>query len=331
MKDQFVNFPKPQSMGNREDVRWCALTNTAGDGVQFVSLDSMSTSALPYSALEMTLAPHPYQLPKSSGTHLHLDCAVTGLGGNSCGQGGPYESDRVKAGAHSFGFIIRPVKAGADLTQQAAVKASGMQPLSISRDRAGNVTISGEPGATILYTYGNKKAQTYKGSFNARLGGKVTAWYKSNTGNQVSSQFSKIETIPTEVIYASSQEIGESAANLTDGNPSTIWHTMYSVTVAQYPHWVDFDAGESKLIKGFTYLPRQDGSANGIIKGWKIQVSNDAKTWSDTVAQGEFKGNKEQKVLFNKPVKARYVRFTALSSQNGADYASGAEFSLLAE
>lgn len=70
----------------------------------------------------MTLAPHPYQLPKSSGTHLHLDCAVTGLGGNSCGQGGPYESDRVKAGAHSFGFIIRPVKAGADLTQQAAVK-----------------------------------------------------------------------------------------------------------------------------------------------------------------------------------------------------------------
>lgn len=331
VKDQFVNFPKPQSMGNREDVRWCALTNTAGDGVQFVSLDSMSTSALPYSALEMTLAPHPYQLPKSSGTHLHLDCAVTGLGGNSCGQGGPYESDRVKAGAHSFGFIIRPVKAGADLTQQAAVKASGMQPLNISRDRAGNVTISGEPGATILYTYGNKKAQTYKGSFNARLGGKVTAWYKSNTGNQVSSQFSKIETIPTEVIYASSQEIGESAANLTDGNPSTIWHTMYSVTVAQYPHWVDFDAGESKLIKGFTYLPRQDGSANGIIKGWKIQVSNDAKTWSDTVAQGEFKGNKEQKVLLDKPVKARYVRFTALSSQNGADYASGAEFSLMAE
>ena len=147
----------------------------------------------------------------------------------------------------------------------------------------------------------------------------------------MSSQFSKIETIPTEVIYASSQEIGESAANLTDGNPSTIWHTMYSVTVAQYPHWVDFDAGESKLIKGFTYLPRQDGSANGIIKGWKIQVSNDAKTWSDTVAQGEFKGNKEQKVLFDKPVKARYVRFTALSSQNGADYASGAEFSLMAE
>ena len=42
-----------------------------------------------------------------------------------------------------------------------------------------------------------------------------------------------------------------------DGDPSTIWHTMYSVTIAKYPHWVDLDAGEVKEIKGFTYLPRQ--------------------------------------------------------------------------
>jgi beta-galactosidase len=36
-------------------------------------------------------------------------------------------------------------------------------------------------------------------------------------------------------------------------------------------------------------------------------------------------------VLFQKPIKARYLRFTALSSQNGADFASGAEFSILVE
>mgnify|MGYP000358614656 FL=1 len=36
VKDQFVDFPKPQSMGNREEVRWCALTDKEGNGVEFV-------------------------------------------------------------------------------------------------------------------------------------------------------------------------------------------------------------------------------------------------------------------------------------------------------
>ena len=86
---EFVNFPKPQDMGNHEDVRWCALTNQAGNGAVFVATDRLSASALQYSALDLILASHPYQLPKAGDTYLHLDCAVTGLGGNSCGQGGP--------------------------------------------------------------------------------------------------------------------------------------------------------------------------------------------------------------------------------------------------
>ena len=35
--------------------------------------------------------------------------------------------------------------------------------------------------------------------------------------------------------------------------------------------------------------------------------------------------------MLDKPQRARYLRFTALSSQNGADFASGAEFDVLAE
>ena len=106
---------------------------------------------------------------------------------------------------------------------------------------------------------------------------------------------------------------------------------MYSVTVAQYPHWVDLDAGEAKLIKGFTYLPRQEGS-NGDIKEYRIYVSNDGKEWGEPIHSGSFARSKDlQKVLFNQPVKARYFRFMALSAQNGQDYASGAELGILAE
>lgn len=329
---EFVNFPKPQDMGNHEDVRWCALTNQSGKGAIFIATDRLSASALPYSALDLILASHPYQLPKAGDTYLHLDCAVTGLGGNSCGQGGPLVHDRVFAGPHTMGFIIRPAQKER-LSALANVTPAGEIPLSITRDRAGMVEVSSaKEDAVILYSLnGSKKVNTYTAPIPMREGGTIKAWYKENAKVSAAMKFEKIEAIRTEVIYASSQESGEGdAAHLTDDDPNTIWHTMYSVTVAKYPHWVDLDAGEVKEIKGFTYLPRQNGN-NGNIKDYSIQVSMDGKEWGTPVKKGTFANDsKEQKVLFEKPVKARYIRFTALSSQNGQDFASGAELTILA-
>lgn len=39
------------------------------------------------------------------------------------------------------------------------------------------------------------------------------------------------------------------ASHLVDGDPNTYWHTVYSVTVAKYPHWIDFDCAEVKQSK----------------------------------------------------------------------------------
>ena len=144
--------------------------------------------------------------------------------------------------------------------------------------------------------------------------------------------YEAITSIPITVAFCSSREPGNEAEKMLDGDPSTIWHTMYSVTVAIYPHWIDFDANEEVVIKGFKYMPRQDGGNNGNIKGYKLQVSADGKNWSEPVAEGEFPySSDKQTVIFKKPVKARFVRFTALSSQNGQDFASGAEFELIKE
>ena len=166
----------------------------------------MSASALPWSALEMTLAPHFYQLPKSTGTHLHLDIAVTGLGGNSCGQGGPLEPDRAKANDHNFSFMIRPVQ-NATFTETANVRTAGEKPLSISRSRIGKVSItSDKEGAEFFYTINNsKKKIAYTEPFDLRDGGVVTAFYKDNKAIKATMNFEKIETIPMEVIYASSE------------------------------------------------------------------------------------------------------------------------------
>lgn len=278
--EQGIMLPKPQSQGNREEVRWCAVTNSQQQGVVFISDSTMSASALPWSQQELTLAAHPYQLPKSSGTHLHLDAKVTGLGGASCGQGGPLTPDQVRSTPTTFGFIIRP-----------AVKSE-------------------LPNLVKVSATGRKMVKDIMQQMKQN---------QQNTGLQIA--------------FASSQEPDEGDASyLVDGDPSTIWHTMYSITLAKYPHWVDFDAGKQKVIKGFTYLARQDGSLNGCIKDYEIYVSNDNKTWGEPVAKGSFeKTAKLQKVMFGKPVKARYVRLRALNEQSGQDYASGAEFTLVTE
>ncbi|MFU1859015.1 glycoside hydrolase family 2 TIM barrel-domain containing protein [Sphingobacterium sp. NGMCC 1.201703] len=331
VRDQFVAWPNPQNMSNNEDVRWTSLTNKEGQGVIFIAKEHLATSALEYSELELTFAPHPYQLPKSSGVHVHLDAAVTGLGGNSCGQGPPLEKDRVKAAPTSIGFIIRPVQQN-DYLAKAGVATAGDAPISFARSSTGEVAVlSGNKAETVLYTVNNGKANTYKNPFDLRQGGTITAWYQGNEKLKVTQQYSKIETVPMDVVFASSQETGEGdAKNLLDGDPTSIWHTMYSVTVAQYPHWVDFDAASVKTIKGFTFLPRADG-ANGDIKDYKIQISKDGKNWEE-VMSGTFERNKKLKtVRFEKPVKGRYIRFTALSSQRGDDFASGAEFAVIAE
>ena len=333
-----IILPKPQSMGNREEVRWVSLTDESGRGAAFVADGLMSVSALPWSQQEITGAAHIYQLPKSTGVHLHLDAKVTGLGGNSCGQGGPLTPDRAKAVDTNFGFIIRPLNIGramvGQINETTKVAAAGEKPITIARDRAGMLTLSTPvEGRTIMYTInGAKKAKEYTEPINMRDGGAIKVWYKDNPALVMSNEFAKIESVPLEVVYASSVETGSGNANhLVDGDLNSIWHTMYSITLAKYPHWVDFDAASVKNMKGFVYTPRQDGS-NGRVKDFEIFVSQDGKEWGEPIMKGTFKNSGEpQKVMFAKPVKGRFIRFRALNEQNGNDYASGAEFGLIAE
>ena len=328
--EQFANFPKPQQMGNHEETRWVSLTDKAGKGLLVVNEKPYAVSALNHSAMDMTMATHPHKLPKSNVNYLTVDAMVTGLGGNSCGQGGPLPHDRAFGAPTRMGFIIRPAaaKGGAE------VSTASEKPLLMQQQKNGDVTIeSGIEGATIMYKVNkDKKAKEYTGPINFRDGGTITAYYKEKPELKVSMTYAKIEKISTEVIFTSSEESGEgNAKHLVDGDINSIWHTMYSVTVAKYPHWVDFDAGDTKNIKGFIYLPRQDGP-NGNIKDYEILVSQDGKEWGEPIMKGSFENNqKEKKVMLKTPVKARYFRFRALSSQNGADFASGAEFSIIAE
>ena len=355
VKEQFVAFPKPQSMGNREGVRWLALTDASDRGLVFGALTGpMCSSVLPWSDLQLTYAPHPCELPESDGVYVHLDTKVTGLGGSSCGQGGPLAPDRVYADSHCFGFFIRPI-ATADpkkISDEHFPLMHGSElPIGITRDAKGDVTIvynefngeevcysitagnSGKSSKSVKSTKSAKSGTLYSGTpISMREGGTIYVWHAAHPDVRISRTFERIESVPVTIAACSSEEPGEEASRLVDGKTETIWHTAYGVTVTQYPHTVDFDCGQLLNVKGFTYLPRQDGGNNGNIKAYRIQLSSDGKTWSAPVAEGEFERTANlQRVSFAAPQRARYLRFTALSSQNGLDFASGAEFNVLAE
>lgn len=238
-----------------------------------------------------------------------------------------------------MGFIIRPVKADTDMSA-AKVAPAGITPLAASRSKVGKVTLSsGSDSDRILYYTlkpGQKaprkiKPMLYAGEpIDMRDGGTVVAWKEDAPKARVDIVYEPISIIPLEISYVSSQELsnGEAAANLLDDDPSTIWHSVYGVTVANYPHRIEFDASDVQEMKGFTWQHRQSG-ANGNIKDFSIEVSNDGKTWTP-VMTGAFTTSKQpQTFTFPAPVKARFVRLNAISSQNGADFASGAEFRLI--
>ena len=335
--EQFVNYTKPQEMGNHEEVRWCALTDGRGAGVLFVAGDGVfSAQALPVKALDLLFAPNPFALDEkiagTTATTLNLAAGVRGLGGASCGPD-TENRDKVFAKSTDFGFIIRPVAAGANLSELANVSPAGVVPIAVVRDIAGVVSVSSKKSEEkILVSVNGGPESEYVDAIPFKNGGTIRARFASEAvGLATEVEFPKIDKVRLSVAFCSSQEGSDPATNLTDNDAGTIWHTAYSVTVANYPHWIDFDVGESKAIKGVSYLPRQNGE-NGDVKDYEIFVSADGKTWGEPVAKGAFPRDKaEKRVLFAAPVQARFVRFRALSSQNGQDFASGAEFGVLAD
>lgn len=103
----YVNFPKPQEMSNRENVRWALLGNGVW-GVMFRSTDAdgFSFSALRWNERDLAAARHAVDLPASECINVHIDSKMLGLGGNSCGQDITTEPGRVYADGKPFKFII---------------------------------------------------------------------------------------------------------------------------------------------------------------------------------------------------------------------------------
>ncbi|MDO4707913.1 MAG: glycoside hydrolase family 2 TIM barrel-domain containing protein [Porphyromonadaceae bacterium] len=331
VKHQFVPFPKPQTMGNREEVRWASLTGKDGRGLLFVLGKPMSVSALPYSAMELMLAPHPHELPEPSYIHLHLDASVNGLGGSSCGQGPPLPESQSHATPQRIAFAIRPYNR-ATMPEAARVRLTGERLPLVSPAETGFVSLIGNEGEKITYIIHGSEPKVYTQPIDMRKGGLLEVMGEHCRSLVQVHHFVRQTSAPLSLHYVSSEDMhyGTPATNMIDSDPATFWHTAEAVTVAKYPHWVDFDMQMRSTIIGLEYLPRQ-GHANGRIKDYSVSISEDGKVWQE-VHRGEFAdGESRQRISFGEGYTARYVRLTALSSLNGSDAAAIAELSVLIE
>ncbi len=121
------------------------------------------------------------------------------------------------------------------------------------------------------------------------------------------------QKIGWKILSVSKESANAPAVQAIDGNPNSIWHTYLKEGESGLPQDFAVDMGKEKTLKGFTYLPRQDKTTNGMVDGYQFLVSTDGKTWKKA-AEGEF-GNLEtnpieQTVSFG-AVKARYFKFVA--------------------
>ena len=118
-------------------------------------------------------------------------------------------------------------------------------------------------------------------------------------------------------------------ANAVDGDPGTFWHTEYQDALAQYPHEIVIELNPPSLIKGVTYLPRQDGNANGTIKDYEIYLSDDGVNFGQPVTKGTFENNSNLKTVAFDPKQTKFFKLKALSEVNGEAWASAAEIGVV--
>jgi len=137
--------------------------------------------------------------------------------------------------------------------------------------------------------------------------------------------------------YADSQDfvkrtefpLGREAIFAFDGDSNTIWHTQWSGGHDPIPHEIQIDLGQTTMLEGFRYLPRQDGGINGTVAQYEFYVSTDGSNWGTAVAAGSFSADTHEKeVLFNQH-NARYVKFRAIKEVNGNPWTSVAELKIL--
>ncbi|MBN2843959.1 MAG: discoidin domain-containing protein, partial [Sedimentisphaerales bacterium] len=325
----------PQFCGNRSDIRWVALSDDSGHGVIFISEDdtNMNFSALQFSQQELYSRYYPCDLVKDDKVVVTLDKITAGVGG-TWGQDSTFPEYKLKRQVYNFRYRIEPYNGQPSATVNKRFYLTAPAQFSV-KGRAVTLECS-DSLATIAYGSETMQAQLdYVPGMKLSRAEHIFA-YTLRPGFlpaiSLLAGSSKIDRGSWQVTVSSEQtDAGEAAVQALDGDPRTIWHTRWRGDIVDLPHYYQVDMNEELVLKGFSYLPRQDEFKNGNIVKYEFYVSLDAQNWS-LVSTGQLDSEKNIKeILFAQPVSARYFKLVSLAEANGRNFTSAAEINVLAD
>ncbi|MEL7484578.1 MAG: glycoside hydrolase family 2 TIM barrel-domain containing protein, partial [Planctomycetota bacterium] len=131
--EQYFAYSEPQETGNHVATRWLVLSNAdtalavwADAGACSVPGQPLSFSALPYSVEQLDRAKHTHELEPDGSTHLCLDLAQTGVGGDNSWGARPHPEFTLRADReHRFTFHLMAVTGVEDvISYRLGAKAS---------------------------------------------------------------------------------------------------------------------------------------------------------------------------------------------------------------
>jgi beta-galactosidase len=120
VSDQYFDYIKPQETGNKESVRWLALTNAQGVGLLAVGQPLLSANALHATTDDLFCATqhenfYRYQLPERDTVTLNLDLHQRGLGGDDSWGAMPHAPFRLTPWPMTYSYRLHLLRGGEDL------------------------------------------------------------------------------------------------------------------------------------------------------------------------------------------------------------------------
>ncbi len=115
--DFFSRYVRPQECGNRSDLKWIALQDASGIGLEVVGEKAGNGSVMPWTSEVFATASHIPQLPESKRWILRYDDQLPGIG---------KWSKFVVESDYAFSYSIRPLGKGADAATVANPTVTGL-------------------------------------------------------------------------------------------------------------------------------------------------------------------------------------------------------------
>lgn len=354
-----TNLLKPQENGNRTDVRWMSLTNSAGTGLLVSASDVLEASALPYTAEELNSGTynsadyrHLVEVPRREDTVVwNLDLKQNGVSDTAFSGQTPLDGYQVPTNQdYLYSYRITPISATTDVMAVSNIAFSAPEvEFPVTDILFNGVSLPDFDGGTFEYdvtlpidateidvTATSEYPYTVERdgnlvSLTVTLGASSVVYQLtlSREGGGGELPYTVFASATANAYYSTP------ASYAIDGSTDTFWETDWSsnrpATISD--GYIVLELTEPTVLGGINYYPRQDhASNNSVIGDYELYFSTDGSTWGTAVASGSWANSTDTKTASaNDSREIQYIKLVPISTYGNSlnDTAGAAEIRVI--